>query len=98
MKLKIHESYRTIVAVCDSDLIGKKFVEGIRQIEIGEHFFNGEEKNKQEIFKILQDFNMEDATFNIVGKEAVETALEAGIIAEHGIIEIDCVPVALGLF
>ena len=98
MHIKIHESYRTIVAVCDSDLIGKTFEEGIKQIKIRPHFFKGEEKNKKEVYKILQDLNKEDATFNIVGKEAVETALEAGIIEKHGIMTIQDIPIALGLF
>ena len=40
----------------------------------------------------------EDATFNIVGKESVLTALEAGIIKEDGVMKIQDVPVALGLF
>ena len=39
----------------------------------------------------------EDATFNIVGKESVQTALEAGIIKEQGIIKIQEVPIALVL-
>ena len=98
MHIKIHESYRTIVAVADNDLIGKTFEEGIKQIEVRSNFFEGEEKNKEEIIKILQEMNQEDAIFNIVGKESVQTALEAGIIKEHGIIKIDKVPVALGLF
>lgn len=98
MFVKIHESYRRIVAVCDSNLIGKTFTEGIRQIEIREHFFKGEEKNKKEVLKILQDLNKEDATFNIVGEQSVLAALEAGVIKEHGVMKIKGVPVALGLF
>ena len=98
MHIKIHESYRTIVALADTDIIGKTFEEGIKQIEINPNFFQGEEKNKEEIIKILQEMNQEDAIFNIVGKEAVETALEAGIIGEHGVIKIQDVPIALGLF
>ena len=93
--IKIHKSYRTIVALADTDLIGKKFEQGIRQIEVKPSFFQGEEKNKEEIIKILQDMQKEDATFNIVGKEAVECALKAGVVGKKGIIIIDKVPVAL---
>jgi len=98
MLIKIHEAYRKIIALCDSDLIGKKFEEGIKQIEIRENFFKGEEKPKQEIIKILKDMEKEDSTFNIVGQESIKTALEAGVIKQHGIITIDNIPVALGLF
>ena len=95
MQIKIHESYRKIVALVDTDLIGKTFTQGIRQIEIREGFFKGEEKNKKEILEILQRMQGEDAVFNIVGKESVRTALEARVIDEQGIIKIQGVPVAL---
>ena len=97
MQIKIHEAYRKIVALCDSDLIGKTFSEGKKQIEIKSNFFQGEEKNKEEIIEILKDLEKEDATFNIIGKESVECALEARIISKEGIITIDKVPVALVL-
>jgi len=98
MHIKIHEAYRKIIALTDSNLIGKNFEEGIRQINIKPNFFEGEKKSKEEILSILKDANKEDATFNIVGKESIQTALEAGIIKEHGIITIDNIPIALGLF
>jgi uncharacterized protein len=97
MQIKIHEAYRNLVALCDTDLIGKAFEEDIRRIEINEYFFKGEEKNKDEIINILKDLEKEDAIFNIVGKESVECALIAKIISKEGIIMIQDVPVALGL-
>ena len=97
MQIKIHDSYRTIVALCDTDLIGKTFSEGIKQIEVRPNFFRGEEKNREEVLDILNDMKKEDATFNIVGKESVELGLETGVIKKEGIMMIDDVPVALGL-
>lgn len=98
MQLKIHQAYRSIVTLADTDLIGKTFTEGIRQITLNPNFFKDKEVSKQQAIKTLQDMEKEDATFNIVGKESVQTALGAGIIKEHGIIKIQGVPVALGLF
>ena len=98
MFIKIHDSYRKIVALADSNLIGKTFEEGNKQIEIKPNFFEGEEKEKQEIILILKDMDREDATFNIVGKESVQSAIEAGVIQESGIMTIDNIPIALGLF
>ena len=98
MQIKIHDAYRKIVALADTSLIGKTFEQGIKQIEIKPSFFQGEEKNKQEIIEILKNLDQEDATFNIVGHESTQTALEAGIIKQEGIIKIDNIPVALGLF
>jgi hypothetical protein len=98
MQVKIHEAYRIIVAVADTSLIGKTFEEDIRQIEVKPNFFGGEEKTREEVIKILQDMDREDATFNIVGEESVNAAIEAGIISEKGIMRIQDIPVALGLF
>jgi uncharacterized protein len=97
MQVKIHEAYRKILSLCDTNLIGKTFSEGIKQIQIRENFFKGEEKNKEEVLEILKDLEKEDATFNIVGKESIECAINTGIISEEGIIMIDNIPIALGL-
>ena len=97
MNIKIHDSYRKIIALADTDLIGKTFEQGIRQIKITTNFFKGKEKNKQEVIEILKNMQKEDATFNIVGKESIECALKAGIIDKSGIIEIGNIPVALVL-
>ena len=97
MQIKIHEAYRIIVAVCDTELIGKYFSEGIKQIDIKEGFFRGEEKTFEETVELLRELNKEDATFNIIGKESVKAALEARIISSEGIITIDNIPIALVL-
>jgi hypothetical protein len=86
-----------MVALADTNLIGKKFEEGIRQIEIKPAFFQGEEKNKAEIIEILKNMQKEDAIFNIIGRESVKCALTAGIIKKEGIMLIDNVPIALVL-
>lgn len=97
MYLKIHSSYREIVAICDSNLVGKTFEEGMFQLNVKENFFKGEEIDKEKIIEILQDLKKEDATFNIVGKEAIEAALKAGIINENGVGKIQDIPFALVL-
>lgn len=98
MYIKIHESYRSIVALADAEIIGKIFEEGIRRIEVRSNFFVGEKKSKKEIVEILREMDKEDATFNIVGDKSVNAAIEAGIISKNGIMKIQNVPIALGLF
>ena len=95
MLVKIQDSYRYIVAVCDSDLLGKKFEEGKFQLDVKESFFDGEETSKEKTIEIMQDMVREDATFNIIGEESTQAALEAGIINEEGIKKIDNIPFAL---
>ena len=54
MLIKIHKSYRDVVAICDSELLGEKFEEGERILEVRESFFNGEEKNEEGIKKVKE--------------------------------------------
>jgi hypothetical protein len=97
MQIKIHDSYRKIVAISDSDLIGKKFEEGIMQIDIKQNFFSGDEKTNEELIEILQDMQKEDATFNIVGQQSINCALKAGVIKSEGVFKIQGIPIALVL-
>lgn len=90
-------SYRNVVAVCDSDLLGKRFEEGKFQLDIKESFYGGEEVDEERVIQIMKKMSEEDATFNIVGKDSVNTALKAGIIVEEGITEIQGIPFALVL-
>jgi hypothetical protein len=97
VQIKIHKSYRDIIAVCDSDLIGEKFEEGKFQIDAKESFYKGEEVEEKKLIKILKDLMKEDATFNIIGKNSVSCALRAGIISEEGVGRIAGIPFALVL-
>jgi len=95
ISVRIHKTYRDVIAICDSDLLGKKFEQGNLQLDVKESFYKGEEKTKQEVIQIMQDLSREDSTFNIVGEESVNCALETGIISKDGIKKIQEVPFAL---
>ncbi len=97
MFVNVIKSYRDIVAVCDSELIGKRFEEDLFQLDVKESFFKGEIKSREEIIEIMKDMKLEDATFNIMGERAVATALEAGVIEEGHIGKIAGIPYALVL-
>lgn len=95
MFIKIHKSYRDVVAICDDDLLGKKFEEGKFQLDVKENFYNGEKVTKEKLKEILEKMSAEDATFNIVGEESILIAVKAGIIHESGIIKIHGIPFAM---
>lgn len=86
-----------MVALCDADLIGKRFEEDIRQLECRSNFFKEREITQEEAIRLIKTYAQEDATFNIVGREAVKTALQAGIITQRGIATIQGIPFALVL-
>jgi len=95
--IKIHQSYRTVVGVCDSNLIGKYFEEGKRQLDLRESFYKEKEVNFDEAVKIIQIQIAEDATFNIVGPEATKAAIKAELISEKSVDKISGVPFAMTL-
>jgi len=97
MLIKLHKSYRDVVSICDSELLGKKFEQGNLQLDLTGEFFKGEEKNEQETLEIMKDASTEDASFNLVGKKATELALKVGIISKQGIKKVQGVPFALTL-
>ncbi len=97
MFLKVSESYRNVVAICDEELIGKRFEEKKFQLDVKENFFKEKEVSEEELIKIIRNMSIEDATFNIVGEKSIKIALKVGIISEDSIGKIKGIPFALVL-
>jgi hypothetical protein len=100
MFINIIKTYRTVIAVCDKELIGKKFEQGLLQLDIKESFYKGEEGkqvSEEEATNLMESFSDEDATFNIVGKKSVACALKCGVIEKEGIKTVQGIPFALSL-
>jgi hypothetical protein len=95
MNVRVIKSKRDVVAVCDSELIGKRFEEGKMQLDVKENFFSGKEMNEEETIKVLEKMADEDATFNIIGEKSIEAALKSGIISEESVCEIQGIPFVL---
>jgi uncharacterized protein len=95
MLVKIHKSYRNIIAICDFELLGKKFKENIFQLDIKENFFGGKKVSKNELFEIISNFFKEDSTFYIIGKKSIDYSIEFGLIKKEDIKKIDNVPFVL---
>jgi len=87
--VKIHKSRdRTIIAICDKDLIGKKIKTKDLEIDVTERFYKGEELTEKEIIKLLK----EAENINILGKESVDFAIKNKIIRKDSVILIKDVP------
>ncbi len=97
MKVKIHKTYRNVIAVCDSDLVGKTFEEGDFELNVKENFYGGEEVDQEKLLEIIKNMSIEDSTYNIIGQESINTALKAGIISEEGVKKIQDIPFSLVL-
>ncbi|RLI79946.1 DUF424 domain-containing protein [Archaeoglobales archaeon] len=76
-----------LVAVCDSDIVGKIFREGDLKIEVKEEFYGEREVGEEEVKSALKRATIA----NITGKKAVELAIRIGIIDEDKVLKIgDC--------
>jgi len=95
MFVNVINSYRYVVAICDENLIGKKFEENSFQLDIKENFYKGEKKTKEETIEIIRKMALEDATFNIVGKSSIKAAIEAEIISQEGVREFKGIPYSM---
>lgn len=92
---KVHNSYRVVVALCDAELIGKRFEEDIRQLDIRATFFKEQELTHEQAVQLLHSYAKEDAAFNIVGPKAIKAAQDAGLITEENIATIQTIPFTL---
>ena len=97
MLIKIIKTYRNVIAICDKELLGKKFEENKFQLDVKDNFFNGDETTPEEAIEIMKRMSLEDSTFNIIGQKSTDTAIEAGIITENQIKRIQDIPFALVL-
>lgn len=85
--VKLHEE-GNLLAICDANLVGKKFEEKELQLDINERFYGGEEMEED---KILQKI-VKAKSINIVGKESINFAERNNIITKDKIIIIDKIP------
>lgn len=90
VKPNIHEDGRLFLAICDKNILGKKFEENDLQIDLSSSFFKGEEKNEEEIIKLIKNACM----VNFAGKESVELAIKEGLVDKDKIITIKNIPTA----
>lgn len=74
-----------LVSLCDEGLIGESFSNGDVSIEVTESFYGGEVCSESEAVAALK----QAAVANIVGNESVRIAIEAGIVDETRVLDID---------
>lgn len=89
MIVKIHKRKdRTVIAVCDSDLVGRKFSEGDRQLDLTSDFYKGEERDEKDIGDLIRNADI----VNLVGKNAVKIGLQEEVITQDHVITISGIP------
>ena len=89
--VKLHKKDgRILVAVCDSDLLGKKFEEGQVQLDLTGDFYSGEEKDLDEAGDIIRNADH----VNLVGEKSVHLGTHEGVIDASNIRKVQGIPYA----
>ncbi|MDP2767231.1 MAG: DUF424 family protein [Candidatus Methanoperedens sp.] len=79
---------KLIVAVCDKNIIGKKFMEGELVLKLEEGFYKGDEVCEEEVKEALSCATIA----NIAGKKSIACAVECGCIDPDTVIFIEGIP------
>lgn len=77
-----------LLGACDEKLLGKKFEDGKFQIEVRKEFYDGERITPEVLKKLL----IEATIANLVGKDTIKCAIEAGVVDPECIIKIRGIP------
>jgi hypothetical protein len=86
MCLKTYQQGRnTLIAVCDSDILGEKFKEGHLCIEVSQEFFGDGLATCFEVETALKGATMA----NFVGCKTVEHAIRLGYVERENVLSID---------
>ena len=89
MIVKIHKrDDRAILAVCDSDLIGRIFTEGDRQLDLTSDFYKGEERDDKDVGDLIRNADI----VNLVGPKAVAIGIQEEVITQDHVITIAGIP------
>lgn len=90
MIVKVHKTDdgRLVLAVCDTNLLGKKIEEGKAQLDLTSDFYKGDEKDDIEACDLMRNSYL----VNLVGEKAIALALKEDIISDGQVKKINGVP------
>ena len=92
VKQHLTRNSRLLLAVCDTNLKGKKIEDDKICLDLSSEFYDGKEMTEKEILPLLKQANI----INLVGKNSVEMGIKAKIIDENSILKIKGIPHAQG--
>ena len=90
MIVKVHKTpeSKKIIAVCDKELLGKRFEEGGLQLDLRSNFYHGEEKKESEIRNLIED----NSIVNLVGEKSIKWGIKIGIVDKKNVMRIKKIP------
>ncbi|ELZ77063.1 DUF424 family protein [Haloferax larsenii] len=77
-----------LVSVCDPDCIGETYSEGDVSLDVTEDFYGGDEAEPADSEAVVDSLTRATVA-NIVGERAVGVAIDAGLVDEETVLEVD---------
>lgn len=77
-----------LLAICDSDLLGKTLREGKIVFHVKDEFYNGGKVSLEEAVNMIENSTI----VNLVGKNCIEKAILKGYIHPEAVLQISGVP------
>lgn len=74
-----------LVTACDPEVLGETFEEGDVSLTVSEDFYGGEPLDEDAVVDSLARASVA----NLVGRQVVELAIEAGYVDEANVLEVD---------
>ena len=89
MIAKIHNKDKGyVLAVCDNELLGKKFSEGDKQLDLTSDFYKGEDMTEDDVADLMRNAEI----VNIVGEKSVALAIREEIATKEDVMLVEGVP------
>ena len=77
-----------LLAICDSELLGKTLRQGKIVFHVKDEFYNGGKVTVEEAVGMIENSTI----VNMVGKNCVEKAIQKGYVHPEAVLEIEGVP------
>ena len=77
-----------LVSVCDTACLGETYVDEPVSLEVTEEFYGGPEATEVDAPAVVDGLQRADVA-NIVGEQAVGVAIEADLVDEERVLEVD---------
>ncbi len=77
-----------LLAICDSEILGKTLREGKIVFQVKEEFYNGGRVTLEEALDMIENSTI----VNLVGRNCVEKAIKKGYVHPEAVLKIEGVP------
>lgn len=83
-----HSTHGLLLVITDEDILGKKFEEGKRQLDMAAKFYLGEKKTKEDVKKLIPKARH----LHLTGKHIIAVAVELDLVNPNKILWVGGVP------